>query len=79
MDLFVRGLTGQEEDEEGVDVAINSRHALDAQAPFVRSCFRCSRSWTPSRARTILRSLLRIELLNREHVLLALPGEIDIR
>lgn len=80
MDLFVRGLTGQEEqDDEGVDIAVTTDMPWVFQVPFVQQLLPSLQKLDPGRARTILRSLLRIELLNREHVLMALPAEISIR
>jgi protease IV len=79
MDLLLRSLSGQEEDGEGVDVAVKTRTPWTLQAPFAQELLPMLRKLDPTRARTILRSLLRIELLGREHVLMALPGEIEIR
>ncbi len=78
MDLFIRGLTGQEEEDEGVDVAITTDTPWTLNAPFVRELLPMLEKLDPARVKTILRSLLRIELLNREHMLLALPSEIAI-
>jgi len=79
MDLFLRSLTGQEEDEEGVDVAVKADTPWTLKAPFAQELLPMLERLDPTRARTILRSLLRIELLGRDHVLMALPGELDIR
>jgi protease IV len=79
MDLIIRSLSGQEEDEEGVDVAVKADTPWTLQAPFAQQLLPMLKKLDPTRARTILRSLLRIELLGREHVLMALPSEIDIR
>jgi protease IV len=79
MDLFIRGLTGQEDDNDGVDVAVQADTPWTFKAPFVQELLPMLKKLDAGRARSILRSLLRIELLNHEHVLLALPGDISIR
>ena len=79
MDLFLRSLTGQEEQDEGVDVAITTDTPWTLQLPFTQELLPALKKLDPERAKVILRSLLRIELLGREHMLLALPSEISIR
>ena len=79
MDLFLRSLTGQEEENEGVDVAVKAGTAWTLKAPFAQELLPMLKNLDAGRARTILRSLLRIELLNREHTLMVLPSEISIR
>lgn len=79
MDLFLRSLTGQEEQDEGVDVAITTDTPWTLRLPFVQELLPALKKLDPVRAKAILRSLLRIELLGREHMLLALPCEISIR
>ncbi|HRR86680.1 MAG TPA: signal peptide peptidase SppA [Phycisphaerae bacterium] len=79
MDLFIRSLTGQEEDDEGVDVAVTIDEPWTLKLPFARELLPALKALDPDRAKLVLRSLLRIELLGREHVLLALPCEISIR
>jgi len=79
MDLFLRSLTGQEEQDEGVDVAITTDTPWTLQLPFTQELLPALKKLDPERAKAILRSLLRIELLGREHMLLALPSEISIR
>lgn len=79
MDLFIRSLTGQEEDDEGVDVAVTIDEPWTLRLPFAGELLPALKALDPDRAKLVLRSLLRIELLGREHVLLALPCEISIR
>lgn len=79
LDLFIRGLTGQkdEKDERRIDVGHDLKWTF--QAPTIREMLPLLEGMDPLRASAILRSLMRIELLARENVLLALPAEIVIR
>jgi len=80
MDLLMRGLSGKEEDEEGADVEVAAKAwHWTLKTPAVRQLLPALQKIDPHRAGVILRSLLRIELLGREHTLLVLPGEITIR
>jgi hypothetical protein len=59
-------------------VAITADTPWTLSAPFVQELLPMLRKLDPGRVKVVLRSLLRIELLNREHMLLALPSEISI-
>jgi len=79
-DAFLKGLTGSEDDEEGsgVDVRAGSERWL-LKLPAVRELLTLLAKADPARARAVRRSLLRLQLLQREGTLLVMPDEILIR
>ncbi len=79
MDVFIRSLTGQEEDKDVDDVQASSGALMwTTQSPALREFLPMLRQLDPARAETVLKSLLRIELLGRENVLLVLPTELTL-
>lgn len=79
IDLLVRSLTG-ETDEDGGRLRLSGQPAgWSTDQAGLREALSALGSLDPARARAVWRSLLRIELLGRERVLLTLPQELLIR
>jgi protease IV len=76
MDLLLESMTGKR-DEDGHEIRYSLGWTL--KTPAIAELLPVLERLDPLRARTVLRSLLRIELLSRETALLILPAEITLR
>lgn len=83
MDALVEGLTGEKKDKDSPQISIDAAPAAgfgwSLQAPAIRDFLPMLRKADPERFKTVLRSLMRIELLAQEGVLLVTPAEINVR
>ena len=80
-DALLESLTGEKSDKDSPQIALGRPAVLGwtAQAPGLRDLLPLLRKADPARFGLVMRSLLRIELLGREGVLLVTPAEIDAR
>ncbi len=82
-DALMEGLTGEKQDKNTPQIAVSGPSAdapgWTAQAPAIRELLPLLRGLDPLRFEQVTRSLLRIELLGRESVLLVTPAEIGVR
>ncbi|GMU24564.1 MAG: signal peptide peptidase SppA [Phycisphaerae bacterium] len=83
-DLLLKSLTGEELEDDGLTLRAAgiegaARLGWTLQTPGVREILPALRALDPQKTRTVLRSLLRIELLGHEGTLLVVPGELTIR
>jgi len=80
IDMLVKSLSGEkpEKDEGEISMSMQLR-SWTTQVPMIRDLLPALRQADPDHFQTVLRSLMRIELLGRERALLCLPAEISIR
>ncbi|MHC4066966.1 MAG: signal peptide peptidase SppA, partial [Planctomycetota bacterium] len=77
-EMMMEGFMGGEEDEE--DVGVGAKAPLfSADSPLMRDLIPMLQRLDPQRARAVLRTLQRLELLHNERVLTVMPTEIVIR
>lgn len=79
IDMLIKSLMGESPDEEGGTVSMRAELGWTLQVPVVRDLLPALRRIDPAKAQVIERSLLRVELLAREGVLMVLPAEITVR
>ena len=80
IDLFMQGMSGQDDSEDnGYDVKASALTGFSLKAPGVTAMLDTLKRLDPVGLRTVMRSLMRIELLANEGVLMALPGSLRIR
>ncbi|GMV96405.1 MAG: putative protease IV SppA [Phycisphaerae bacterium] len=79
IDLLMKSLMGQSPEDEEVAVQALPRLGWTLQASAVRELLPALRQMDPFKARAVIRSLMRIELLAREGTLMVLPAEITVR
>ncbi|UCD27329.1 MAG: signal peptide peptidase SppA [Planctomycetota bacterium] len=77
-DVFLRELSGDSNNDDDADVISSNGH-WTLKAPAIQELLPMLKRIDPQRARTILSSLLRIELLGSEKALMILPADIIIR
>lgn len=86
LDLMLKSLMGESPDDEHINLRAvagghqpGQRFGWTLQSPAIRELLPAINAMDSLKAETILRSLLRIELLAREAALLVLPTEINVR
>lgn len=78
LEMLFRGLTGEENDEDSGSIEISSRGWLP-RTPAARELLGLLGRVDPVRARAVRQSLLRLEMLAEESVLLVMPADLIVR
>lgn len=82
LDLLVEGLSGEKKDDDHryLDTAAGGLpRGWTTQVPGIREMLPMLERMDPEQFKLVVRSLMRIEMLGRERVLMVMPGEILIK
>jgi protease IV len=79
-DLLVEALTGEKKDKDSPQIHLSMPGlGWTTQAPAIHELLGMLSKADPERCRTVVRSLMRIEMLGQERVMLVTPTEISVR